>query len=645
MRISRFPIRRFLLALGGVIIVACSTKADAQTPTPISSCGNVSGSVIISANLSTGNAVCLTVTANGTTINGNGKTISAASDAVSVTSKSNVTISNIISSKGVYIGGTSSFVTLQNSTVSSVGIFDADDITIDTVTMGSVAVQGSTGNPSLRTTFTNNTVTGNSSVLADFMGSDVAPCPRTDYVVTNNTFTSSYVCPGGVCDEPKTLFMRCGTHNTVTGNTVRSTGDAMGARFRDEFDNSTVANNTFWVNTAEGAFTAFNITAGNADKHQPRNNVFDHNLIRGDNDGGLYLQVSGSNNTFSYNTIWSNDNYVGNTVSDGPNSNTFNHNTFYNGGTGRMIYFTYRNAGTDVWTNNIFSYAGSETFYFDGWSWTAYSGNRNIFYARNGTGAFTPNGANLTAWKANASPDDANSLSSNPLFTNPVAGDFSLGSGSPARLAASDGTAIGAWQPGASCTESWSCGTWSTCANNSQSRTCTDANSCGTTTNRPALTQSCDSTAPTISITAPANGSTTSANTTITATASDNIGVVGVQFKIDGVNFGAEDTSAPYTITWNTSAVAPGTHSITAVARDAAGLSTTSAAVSVTVPTPVGNCAESWICDAWTVCTNNTQTRSCYDENGCGTTTGRPPLSQSCTSVDTTPPSGISDLR
>src|SRR3989339_1099561 len=41
------------------------------------------------------------------------------------------------------------------------------------------------------------------------------------------------------------------------------------------------------------------------------------------------------------------------------------------------------------------------------------------------------------------------------------------------------------------CTENWSCNNWSTCANNSQSRTCTDSNTCGTTINKPATNQSC----------------------------------------------------------------------------------------------------------------------------------------------------------
>jgi len=59
--------------------------------------------------------------------------------------------------------------------------------------------------------------------------------------------------------------------------------------------------------------------------------------------------------------------------------------------------------------------------------------------------------------------------------------------------------------------------------------------------------------------------------------------VVGVQFKLDGANLGAEDTSAPYSASWNTTAATNGSHALTAVARDAAGNVTTAAAVTVTV--------------------------------------------------------------
>ncbi len=93
-----------------------------------------------------------------------------------------------------------------------------------------------------------------------------------------------------------------------------------------------------------------------------------------------------------------------------------------------------------------------------------------------------------------------------------------------------------------------------------------------------------DTTPPTVSITSPAAGATVSGTTSLTASASDNVGVAGVQFQIDGANFGAEDTTAPYSISWNTASASNGSHSITAVARDAAGnRSPVSAPVTVTV--------------------------------------------------------------
>ena len=93
-----------------------------------------------------------------------------------------------------------------------------------------------------------------------------------------------------------------------------------------------------------------------------------------------------------------------------------------------------------------------------------------------------------------------------------------------------------------------------------------------------------DIVAPTVSISAPVAGATVSGTSvTITATAADNVGVVGVQFKLDGANLGAEKTTAPYTTVWNTSGVPNGSHILTAVARDAATNATTSADVGVTV--------------------------------------------------------------
>ena len=92
-----------------------------------------------------------------------------------------------------------------------------------------------------------------------------------------------------------------------------------------------------------------------------------------------------------------------------------------------------------------------------------------------------------------------------------------------------------------------------------------------------------DPTSPIVSITAPANGSTVSGSVTVSASATDNVGVAGVQFKLDGANLGTEDTTSPYSITWSTNSSSNGTHTLTAVARDAAGNTTLSAGTTVTV--------------------------------------------------------------
>ncbi len=91
-----------------------------------------------------------------------------------------------------------------------------------------------------------------------------------------------------------------------------------------------------------------------------------------------------------------------------------------------------------------------------------------------------------------------------------------------------------------------------------------------------------DTTPPTVSITAPANGATVSGTISVSATASDNVAVANVQFQLDGVNLGTALTSAPYTQSWDTTTAANGTHTLTAVATDTSG-NKSSASVSITV--------------------------------------------------------------
>jgi regulation of enolase protein 1 (concanavalin A-like superfamily) len=91
---------------------------------------------------------------------------------------------------------------------------------------------------------------------------------------------------------------------------------------------------------------------------------------------------------------------------------------------------------------------------------------------------------------------------------------------------------------------------------------------------------------PTAALTAPANGATYNAPATIamTATASDPDGSIArVDFYAGSTLLGS-DTSSPYAFSW--SGAPTGTHTLTAVARDNAGSSTTSAPVNVTVGSP-----------------------------------------------------------
>ena len=120
-----------------------------------------------------------------------------------------------------------------------------------------------------------------------------------------------------------------------------------------------------------------------------------------------------------------------------------------------------------------------------------------------------------------------------------------------------------------------------------------------------------DTTAPTVTLTSPAEDSSVWGQVTVTADASDSVGVVGVQFKLNGMNLGAEDTVAPYSVSWDSTASAPGPHTLTAVARDVANNSDSS---SVTVFGSLlddfedGN-ATGWVPDGgtWSVVTSGSQ--------------------------------------
>lgn len=91
-----------------------------------------------------------------------------------------------------------------------------------------------------------------------------------------------------------------------------------------------------------------------------------------------------------------------------------------------------------------------------------------------------------------------------------------------------------------------------------------------------------DTTSPTVSITSPGAGSTASLLSTVSVSASDNVGVTRVEYYLNGTLQGTS-TTAPYSFSWNTLGNPNGSYTLTAKAYDAAGNVGQSAGVAVTV--------------------------------------------------------------
>ena len=123
---------------------------------------------------------------------------------------------------------------------------------------------------------------------------------------------------------------------------------------------------------------------------------------------------------------------------------------------------------------------------------------------------------------------------------------------------------------------------WSGC-DSAVSNQCTVVLTAGRTVTATFAAATTDTMPPSVVITAPTAGATVSGMITVSATASDNIAVVGVQFKLDGTNLGSEVTTAPYAMSWNTTTASNGRRTVTAVARDGAGNVATSAPISIMV--------------------------------------------------------------
>jgi len=90
----------------------------------------------------------------------------------------------------------------------------------------------------------------------------------------------------------------------------------------------------------------------------------------------------------------------------------------------------------------------------------------------------------------------------------------------------------------------------------------------GTASGSPTATPPADPIPPQVAITFPQNNAQVSDIINVTADASDNVGVIGVQFTVDGANVGVEDVNPPYSLAWDTRTASNGAHTLAARARD-----------------------------------------------------------------------------
>jgi hypothetical protein len=92
---------------------------------------------------------------------------------------------------------------------------------------------------------------------------------------------------------------------------------------------------------------------------------------------------------------------------------------------------------------------------------------------------------------------------------------------------------------------------------------------------------------PAVTITAPSAGASVSGTAVaVSADIVDGIPVSGAQLQVDGTPVGPKVSQSPYTFSWDSSAVANGSHALSVQATDASGAVGTSSPVTVTVTNP-----------------------------------------------------------
>jgi parallel beta-helix repeat protein len=412
--------------------------------------------------------------------------------------------------------------------------------------------------------------------------------------ITINGFTISSTDHDGI-------YLKSCSNITVSNNHVSRAGlPASGYTAHGIFLNSTVdsllLNNTLDFNTDAGIYLANGSTRitikGNVSSQNARgyiraapgidirsgSNIIDSNICHDNEDSGIQLYTTDPSDNLIVNNLTYNNGDHGIDVSR-PKGSTIVGNTVYNnvtvginlegGATGGLLA---NNISVD---NGIDSTRTVGNIRVDSDSLSGTTLDYDLVYLTQSSTMIvwgTVKYSSLLAFVA-ATGKEVHGMEEDPLWVSSSSGDFHLLEGSPAIDSANSGVTGAAsvdleGNPRVDDPATADTGTGS--------RTYDDRGAYE-------LQTSSDTTSPTVAVTAPLDNAGVSGIQQVSANAQDNVGVVGVQFELDGNDLGTEVTSAPYTIFWNTTTVSDGPHSLTAVARDAVGNSNTSATVGVIV--------------------------------------------------------------
>jgi hypothetical protein len=294
-----------------------------------------------------------------------------------------------------------------------------------------------------------------------------------------------------------------------------------------------------------------------------------HNCeIYGNGDSGIRIGSGNATNlSLSYNVIYNNTN-AGIYDLSGNTSTVAYGNTLVGNGKGLWI----SGAGTNINArNNISEDNTTEVQVDSSVNQTPTIDYNDWFHSAGGTFMNWKGTAyNFTNWQTNSGLD-AHSFSSNPLFTNASGNNFTFQSSSPAIDA---GVNLGsAYEFGLSPSSSWP-----------SSILTLNQNLNGSAWDIGAYVYT-QSTAPTVSLSAPANAATLSGTTAVTAAASAAApaSISSVAFYLDGSLLGSSSSTSSPSYSWSTTATANGSHALAAVTTDNYGNIATSSPATVTV--------------------------------------------------------------